>query len=60
MAKPPQSPPHSDIDGVHQDGTRPGKKLPGGEAGEALELAAREDAGRPDHSDDRPADDRSA
>jgi hypothetical protein len=59
MAKPPSSPPSSDIDGVHRDGTRPSKPLPtGGEDGGDLEQAAREDAARPDYSEERPKDDR--
>jgi hypothetical protein len=59
MPKPPNSPPHSDIDGVHQDGTRPSKKLSGrGDDTKALEQAGREDSARPEYSDDRSADDR--
>ena len=59
MPKPPATPPHSDIDGVHRDGTRPSKKLAGaGDSTKELERADREDAARPDHSDDRSGDDR--
>ena len=59
MPKPPSSPPHSDIDGVNRDGTRPSKKLSGrGDSTAALERADREDVARPDHSDDRSGDDR--
>ena len=55
MAKPPASPPSSDIDGVHQDGTRPSKPLdPDGEGGEDLARAARQDVARPDYSYNRP------
>lgn len=61
MAKPPKSPPHSDIDGVHEDGTRPSKPLPPhGDDGEDLADAARLDAGRPDYSDERSTDDRTS
>ena len=59
MPNPPSSPPHSDIDGVNRDGTRPSKKLDGrGDSAEALERAEQEDAARPDHRDDRSGDDR--
>ena len=59
MPKPPQSPPSSDIDGVHQDGTRPSKPLaPKGSDGEDLADAAREDVARPDYSDEGSSDDR--
>ncbi|MFN3727898.1 MAG: hypothetical protein ACK4SZ_16525 [Allosphingosinicella sp.] len=59
MPKPPNSPPHSDIDGVNRDGTRPSKKLVGRDDGtEELEHAAREDSARPDYSDDSSGDDR--
>ena len=59
MPKPPETPPHSDIDGVNRDGTRPSKKLTGrGDSTKALEHAEREDAARPDHKDDRSGDDR--
>lgn len=59
MSKPPTSPPHSDMSGVHRDGTRPSKPLPSDDAGEALERAAREDSARPDYQDEESADDRS-
>lgn len=59
MPKPPSSTPHSDIEGVHRDGTRPSKKLSGrGDSTKPLEQAAREDAARPDYSDERSGDDR--
>ena len=58
MPNPPESPPSSDLEGVHRDGTRPGKRLTDSQSGEALERADREDAARPDYSDDRSDDDR--
>lgn len=59
MAKPPATPPHSDIAGVHQDGTRAGKPLdPDGASAEALDKAAQETAARPDHSEGESADQR--
>ena len=61
MAKPPSSPPSSDIDGVHEDEVR--NKDAAVEAGQDsgdLARAARKAKGRPDYSDDRPnPDDRS-
>jgi len=61
MSKPPTSPPSSDIGGVHRDGMRPSKVLPtdGKDSGD-LEQAGREDAARPDYSDERPKDDRTS
>ena len=59
MPQPPKSPPSSDIDGVHQDGTRPSKTMPtGGQGSGDLERAAGEDAARPDYSDEGSSDDR--
>jgi len=59
MAKPPVSPPSSDIGGVHQDGTRPSKPLdPAGQDGGDLEQAGRDDAARPEYSDEESTDDR--
>ncbi len=59
MAKPPASPPSSDIGGVHQDGTRPSKPLPThGQGSEDLEEAARQDSARPAYSDEESTDDR--
>lgn len=59
MPGPPETPPHSDTDGVHQDGTRPGKRLdPEGKDAGDLELARQENAARPDQSDQRSNDDR--
>jgi hypothetical protein len=61
MAKPPASPPSSDIDGVHQDGMRPSKPLDthGQDSGD-LEEAGREDAARPNYSNEESTDDRSS
>lgn len=59
MSKPPASAPHSDIDGVHQDGTRPSKRLPaGGEGAAGLKRAADEDAARPPYTDEESHDER--
>lgn len=59
MAKPPASPPSSDIDGVHRDGMRPGKPLPShGQDSADLEKAGDEDAARPDYSDEESKDER--
>jgi hypothetical protein len=52
MNKPPKSPPHSDISGVHEDERR--NVDAANEAGqntEDLELARKEAVGRPPHSD---------
>ena len=59
MAKPPASPPSSDVDGVHQDGTRPSKPLDthGQDSGD-LKQAELEDAARPEYSDEESTDDR--
>ena len=59
MAKPPETPPHSDMDGVHRDGTRPSKPLPshGQDSGD-LERVSRQNAARPAYSDDESGDDR--
>jgi hypothetical protein len=61
MPKPPQSPPSSDIDGVHEDGTRPSKPLPpeGQDSGD-LEDASRQDSARPDYSNEDSNDDRTS
>ena len=59
MAKPPPSPPKSDIEGVTQDGTGPSRPLPPeGQDGGDLERAKRQSKARPDYSDDRSTDDR--
>jgi hypothetical protein len=52
VAKPPESTPHSDIDGVHRD-EKPNvvTAQETGETSADLELAAEEDKARPPHSD---------
>jgi hypothetical protein len=62
VTNPPKSTPHSDIDGVHRD-EKPNVQsaVEAGQDSEDLALAGKEDAARPDHSDDvRNRDDRSA
>lgn len=59
MAKPPASAPHSDIDGVHRDGTRPSGTLPTrGADADDLRQASEEDAARPAYSNEESNDDR--
>jgi len=60
MAKPPESPPSSDIGGVHRDGMRPSKPLPAEDkgSGKALKRAAEEDVGRPPYSEKESKDER--
>jgi hypothetical protein len=61
VTKPPESTPHSDIDGVHRD-EKPNVEsaVEAGQGGEDLERAGKEDAARPDYSDDvKNRDDRS-
>jgi hypothetical protein len=61
VSQPPKSTPHSDIDGVHRD-EKPNVEsaVEAGQDSEDLALAAREDAARPEHSDDvKNRDDRS-
>lgn len=59
MAKPPDTPPNSDINGVHEDGTRPSKKLPPhGDDNQDLKRAYDENVARPDYSDEESSDDR--
>jgi hypothetical protein len=61
MAKPPESTPHSDIDGVRRD-EKPNVRsaVEAGQDTEDLALAAKENAARPDYSSDvRNRDDRS-
>lgn len=59
MAKPPASTPHSDIDGVHRDGTRASAKLPArGADADDLRKASEEDAARPAYSNEESSDDR--
>lgn len=61
MPKPPRSTPHSDLDGVHQDGkSNIDSANEAGEGVENLVLAQEESAAKPDHSEDGPnRDDRS-
>ena len=51
MAKPPETPPHSDLEGVNRD-ARVGtpSKSPQPDSGAALDDADRQSAGRPDES----------
>ena len=62
MTKPPKSTPHSDIDGVHRDEKlNVESAVEAGQGAEDLALAAKENAARPDYSDDvKNMDDRSA
>jgi hypothetical protein len=54
MPKPPESTPHSDLDGVHQDEERNSKVAADrGEAGGELQRAHEENQGRPPYSDDQ-------
>jgi hypothetical protein len=56
MAKPPESTPHSDLDGVHQDEERNTKVASDrGESGEELQRAHEDSQGRPPYADDQPA-----
>jgi hypothetical protein len=61
VAKPPKSTPHSDLHGVHRD-EKPNVEtaVEAGQDSEDLARAAKEDAARPDYSDDvKNRDDRS-
>lgn len=60
MAKPPLTPPHSDLDGVHQDekSNTDAAQAAGEDAGD-LDRARREAAARPGRSGEAGADDRS-
>ena len=61
MTEPPKSTPHSDLDGVHRD-EKPNVQSAAetGQGSQDLALAARENAARPDYSDDvKNRDDRS-
>ena len=58
MAKPPPTPPSSDMEGVHRDGTRPGKPLPTDDDAGDLEQARKGNAGRPDYDGEVSRDDR--
>ena len=62
MTNPPKSTPHSDMNGVHRD-EKPNVEsaVEAGQGTEDLARAARENAARPDYSDDvKNRDDRSA
>ena len=60
MAKPPSSPPHSDLDGVHED-EKPNVEAArqAGETTANMKLARDEAKGRPPHADEEGRDDRS-
>ena len=61
MAKPPNSPPHSDIDGVDEDKVRnTDAAIESGQDGGDLKLAKKQAAAKPDYSSDKSKDDRSA
>lgn len=54
MAKPPETTPHSDIDGVHQDEVRNTERAAEiGDSAEQLARAKEESVGRPEHIDDQ-------
>jgi hypothetical protein len=54
MAKPPSSPPHSDLDGVHQDARRtPDAAADAGQDAGDLDRAREKSAGRAEPSDKR-------
>jgi hypothetical protein len=61
VSKPPQSTPHSDVDGIHQDEKRNTDTANAvGQDASDLAKARDQSAGRPPYSDDQPArDDRS-
>jgi hypothetical protein len=60
MAKPPATPPNSDLDGVDEDARRnTDAAIETGQDVENLELARREAKGKPAHSRDDSRDDRS-
>ena len=59
MAKPPSTPPHSDLDGVHEDEPKVQNAAGQGDPGAELQRAADQDAARPDLSVERSRDDRS-
>ncbi|HEY0311497.1 MAG TPA: hypothetical protein VGC56_03285 [Allosphingosinicella sp.] len=57
MAKPPESTPHSDLDGVHQDEERNTKVAADtGEGAADLQRAHEESQGRPPYSDAKEAE----
>ena len=60
MAKPPKTPPSSDLDGVHEDERRnTDAAIAAGQDGKDLARARDEAAGKPDFSKERSRDDRS-
>ena len=60
MPKPPETPPSSDIHGVHQDRRdNVDAAIEAGQDGADLERARREAAGRPNHAKEASRDDRS-
>ena len=61
MTKPPRTPPHSDLDGVHEDEVDNVKAaIASGQDAKDLDRAQREAKGKPGHGDDaRSRDDRS-
>jgi hypothetical protein len=60
MAKPPKSPPNSDLDGVDEDQMRNiDAAIASGQDTKDLARAREQAAGKPDYSDDRSRDDRS-
>jgi hypothetical protein len=60
VAKPPKTPPSSDLDGVHEDELRnTDAAIAAGQDGKDLARARDEAAGKPDFSRERGRDDRS-
>jgi len=60
MAKPPKTPPHSAIDGVHEDRVDTVEAaIAAGQGGRDLARAHKESAGRPHPSKEKSRDDRS-
>lgn len=59
-SKPPPTPPHSDLDGVHEDGFRPpdAARAAGQDAGD-LDRARKQAAARPARAEEESLDDRS-
>jgi hypothetical protein len=61
VAKPPETPPHSDIDGVHRDEKRNiDAANDSGEDSGNLKLARDQARAKPPHSDEESLDDRSS
>ncbi len=60
MARPPQSPPHSDLDGVNEDEVSNVEAAnASGQDGKDLARARDQAAGKPEYSDEESRDDRS-